>query len=55
MMYKRISDLMDGLDFDIETLPLSDVFAPDPEEIKKRVTNRICDAEGGRKCEDQNI
>ena len=55
MKYKRISEMMDGLELDMETLPKSDTNIINAEEIKAAVFQKINDPEGGGQYEDQGF
>ena len=55
MKYKRISEMMDGLEIDMETLQMSDIDFINAEEIKAAVFQKIHDAEGGGQYADQDF
>ena len=55
MIYKRISEMMDGLELDMETIPMSDTDFINAEEIKAAVFQKIHDPEGGGQYEDQGF
>lgn len=55
MIYKRISEMMDGLELDMEMLPMLGNGLINAEEIKAAVFQKIHDPEGGGQYEDQGF
>lgn len=55
MIYKRISEMMDGLELDMEQFPMLGNDFINAEEIKAAVSQKNHDPEGGGQYEDQGF
>ena len=55
MIYKCISEMMDGLEIEMETFQMSDTDFINTEDIKAAVFQKINDPEGGGQYEDQGF